>query len=149
MKKTSLLFSLLLVFVFSAITHPASNGDAILGTWETGSGKAHVEIKKYNNTYYGQVVWLKEPNDATGKPKTDKNNPDATRRQTPILGLRLLLGFIYKGENQWKDGTIYDPEGGSTYNCKIEMTDPDLLNIRGYIGISLLGRTEVWKRVKK
>lgn len=148
MKKTSLLFSFILTFTLSAITHPATNGDTILGVWETSSGKAHIEIKKYSNTYYGQVIWLKEPNDSGGKPKTDKNNPDASRRQTPIVGLKLLLGFVYKGENLWKDGTIYDPEGGNTYNCKIEMTAPNLLNIRGYLGISLIGRTEVWKRVK-
>lgn len=148
MKKTAALFTLLFVFTLSAYTQPA-DGDAILGLWETSSGKARIEIKKYSNTYYGQVVWLQEPNDASGKPKTDKNNPDATRRQHPILGLRLLLGFVYKGDKQWKDGTIYDPEGGSTYNCKIEMPDPNQLKIRGYIGISMIGRTETWKRVKK
>ncbi|MES2690456.1 MAG: DUF2147 domain-containing protein [Bacteroidota bacterium] len=122
--------------------------DAILGTWITGSGKAHVEIRKFNNTYYGQIVWLKEPNDANGKPKTDKNNSDRSRHNNPILGLKMLLGFSYKGDKQWKDGTIYDPENGSTYSCKIEMTDANSLNIRGYVGVSLLGRTDVWKRIK-
>lgn len=142
-----------IVILMTCVLMPAhaqnnSEQDAILGVWLTGSGKAHVEIKKFNNTYYGQIVWLKEPNDASGKPKTDKNNSDKSRQNNPLLGLKMLLGFSYKGDKQWKDGTIYDPENGSTYSCKIEMTDANSLNIRGYVGVSLLGRTDVWKRVK-
>lgn len=139
----------IVVFLASVFTVSAqTEADAILGTWLTGSGKAHVEIKKFNNTYYGQIVWLKEPNDASGKPKTDRNNSDKSRQNNPLLGLKMLLSFSYKGDKQWKDGTIYDPENGKTYSCNIEMIDNNTLNIRGYIGVSLIGRTDGWKRVK-
>lgn len=139
---------LFLTLVAPVVGQQPGTADAIIGIWTTGNGKARVEIKKYNQTYYGQIVWLKEPNDAGGNPKTDKNNPDKAKQKQPILGLRLLLGFVYKGDNEWKDGTIYDPESGSTYSCNMELTDANTLKIRGYVGISLLGRTDTWKRFK-
>ena len=57
------------------------------------------------------------------------------------------LCILHDGDNVWKGGTIYDPEEGKTYRCKMTLTDVDILRVRGFIGISLLGRTTVWKRV--
>lgn len=128
---------------------PPSEADAIVGVWESGSGKARINIIRSGNFFYGRIVWLKEPNDpATGKPKVDKNNPDESKRTTPLLGYRMLSGFEFKGNNLWEDGTIYDPESGSTYNCKISLEDKNTMNIRGFIGISAFGRTDVWKRLE-
>jgi len=94
-------------------------------------------------------VWLKEPVDPkTKQPKTDKNNPDESLRTVPLKGYRLLKDFSYAGNNSWSEGTIYDPENGSTYSCTISMKDPNTLDIRGYIGISTFGRTDVWKRLQ-
>jgi uncharacterized protein (DUF2147 family) len=78
----------------------------------------------------------------------DKNNPDETKRSTPLLGYRMLSSFEFKGDNLWEDGTIYDPESGSTYNCKINLEDNNTMNIRGFIGIAAFGRTDVWKRLE-
>lgn len=61
----------------------------------------------------------------------------------------ILLGFVYKGHNLWGNGTIYDPENGSTYNCVIKLIDSITLDVRGYIGIELVGRTDTWKRIIK
>jgi uncharacterized protein (DUF2147 family) len=58
----------------------------------------------------------------------------------------MLKNFSFD-ENEWNGGTIYDPENGKTYNCKIAIRDGNKLDVRGYIGISLLGRTETWFRV--
>jgi uncharacterized protein (DUF2147 family) len=150
MKKLSYFIALIAISMLYPLKAQNNNAeaDAIMGTWVTGSGKAHVEIKKFNNTYYGQVVWMLQPNGADGKPKTDAKNPDASKRQNTIMGLKMLLGFVYVGNKKWEDGTIYDPENGSTYKCNIEMKDSKTLNIRGYIGISWIGRTDVWKRIK-
>lgn len=133
-----------------AFTSNAQNtgGDAIIGVWETGNGKARVNVIKSGNFYYGRIVWLKEPLNEEGKPKVDKNNPDESKRSTPILGMRLLAGFEYKGDNLWEDGTIYDPESGSTYQCKISLDDNNTMSIRGFIGISAFGRTDTWKRLQ-
>lgn len=146
---TSLIAILTLASIHNTNAQTPEAGDAIIGVWESGNGKARVNIVKSGNFYYGRIVWLKEPNDPqTGKPKVDKNNPDETKRTVPILGMRMLAGFEFKGENLWEDGTIYDPESGSTYNCKINLEDKNTMNIRGFIGISAFGRTDVWKRLE-
>lgn len=141
---------LLLTITLSCNTLRAQTApsDAIVGVWETGTGKARVNITKSGNYFYGRIVWLKEPKNEEGKPKVDKNNPDETKRNSPLLGMKMLSGFEYKGDNLWEDGTIYDPESGSTYNCKINLEDPNTMNIRGFIGISAFGRTDVWKRLQ-
>jgi len=139
----------ILLFASSVVFAQTEATDAIMGVWETGSGKARVNIVKYGNYYYGRIVWLREPIDpSTQKPKLDKNNPDETKRNVPLLGIKMLGGFEFKGDNLWEDGTIYDPESGSTYNCKINLEDKNTMNIRGFIGISAFGRTDVWKRLE-
>ncbi len=67
-------------------------------------------------------------------------------RNRPLIGLEILSGFEYAGDGRWTGGTIYDPDNGKTYRCKLRFVDRDTLEVRGYIGISLIGRTEVWKR---
>lgn len=145
-------FTILLTVLLSSFALPVlsqnSGSDDIVGLWETGSGKARVLITKVGNFYYGRIVWLKEPLNDEQKPKTDKNNPDESKRSAALLGLKMLSGFEYKGENSWENGTIYDPESGSTYNCVISMQDKNTMNIRGFIGISAFGRTDVWKRLE-
>jgi uncharacterized protein (DUF2147 family) len=121
--------------------------DDILGSWANPSGEDHIVIYKKGNKYFGKLDWIKYPNDETGKPKTDKNNPDKKLRSRPDLGLELLKDFSFEGNNLYDDGTIYDPKNGKTYSCKMTL-DGDKLNIRGYIGISLFGRTEIFTRVK-
>jgi len=121
--------------------------EAILGVWESGNGKARIKIEKTGDKFNGRIVWLREPNDEAGKPKLDKNNPDELQRVKPLLGYSMLKSFSYTDDKTWKEGTIYDPESGSTYSCTIIMTDENTLDVRGYIGVSLFGRTDVWKRV--
>jgi uncharacterized protein (DUF2147 family) len=126
-----------------------AEADRLLGVWEPSNGKARVKVEKIGNKYYGKIVWLKEPNDpATNLPKVDKNNPDESVRNVPLKGYRMLKDFTFAGKDEWSNGTIYDPENGSTYKCIIKMTDSNTLDIRGYIGVEALGRTDVWKRLE-
>lgn len=140
----------LIVFFFSGISMAQDdNGDQLIGVWEPSHGKARVKIDKIGNKYYGRIVWLKEPNDPeTGEPKVDANNPDESMRSTPLRGYRLLKDFTYEGDGVWENGTIYDPENGNTYKCEIKLKDENTLDIRGYIGVKTLGRTDEWKRLK-
>lgn len=124
-----------------------SEADKIIGVWEVGSGKARVKVTKYGDKYGGKIVWLKEPTYSDGTKKVDKNNPDEGKKNTPLLGMNNLLGFSYKGSSEYDGGTIYDPENGSNYNCVIKLEDNNTLNVRGYIGVQLFGRTDIWKRV--
>lgn len=124
-----------------------SSGDDLLGIWLTGSGNGKVQIYKNGNNYQGKIVWLQEPIDPnTGKPKTDTKHPDEKLHSRPLLGLVNLWGFIYKNDGAWENGHIYDPKNGKEYKCIITKGENNTLNVRGYIGITLIGRTDTWKR---
>jgi uncharacterized protein (DUF2147 family) len=149
MKKIFLTTLLSFLFISISYSQDAAEADRLVGVWEPSHGKAKVKIDKIGEKYYGKIVWLKIPIDPeTGEAKVDKNNPDEKLRSTPLRGYRILKDFIYSGKNEWTEGTIYDPENGNTYSCIIKMTDENTLDIRGYIGVSALGRTDVWKRLK-
>lgn len=121
--------------------------DDLVGNWFTRDSKAKIMIYKNGGKYNGRIVWLKVPL-RNGKPKVDEKNPDPSLRNQPIIGLELIRGFSFDGDNVWEDGTVYDPEGGKEYSCKITMVNRNTIKVRGYIGISLLGRTEVWTRTQ-
>lgn len=145
--KRLLSFILMVITAFAFTNKQAPEGDAIVGVWKNGEGTAMIKMYKNGDKYQGKIVWLKEPNDpATGKPKTDKNHPDETVRSRAIIGLINTWGFTYKGENVWDDGKIYDPKNGTTYDCTIKLKSANSLSVRGYVGVSLIGRTDTWTR---
>ncbi|HZK08795.1 MAG TPA: DUF2147 domain-containing protein [Bacteroidales bacterium] len=125
--------------------------DEVTGIWLNEDKDAHVEIENRSGKYYGEIVWLKTPIDPeTGKARLDDKNPDAVSQKRPLMGLLLLSEFVFDGDDEWKNGTVYDPKSGKTYSCYMEFTDKtkNKLKVRGYIGISLLGRTTYWTRVE-
>ncbi|HEX7966184.1 MAG TPA: DUF2147 domain-containing protein [Gammaproteobacteria bacterium] len=142
----------LLSLCLAAPVWAADDADAVLGSWLTAGGKARVSIEKHDGVYGGRIVWLKEPDypadDKTmpGQPKVDRENPDKALQSRPIIGLSLIQGFKYAGDNVWADGKIYDPESGKLYSCKMTLMMDGSLEVRGYVGISLFGRTEIWTR---
>lgn len=119
--------------------------DDVLGDWFNSSKESKIQIYKTGNKYFGKIVWLKVPN-KDGKPKVDDKNPDAGKKTRPILGLVMLRDFVNTKDNKWEDGKIYDPRNGKEYSCEITLKDPKTLDVRGYIGISLIGRTDTWTR---
>ena len=140
-----------LILVFISLTALSSlayaqKADDILGTWLTDEGKARIEVYKENGKYNGKIVWLKEPKNEDGSLKRDKENPEEGLRDRPIVGLNLIKGFVFD-DDQWEDGEIYDPESGKTYSCRIKMKKGKL-EVRGYIGAPMFGRTVVWSRYK-
>ena len=139
--------SMLLLCVAFALPSSAQNKDAILGKWVNSTGEAHLEITKRSEKFFGKLVWIKDPKDEKGVMKTDFKNPNAALRKKPIVGLEILKDFVYD-DGKWTDGNIYDPKSGKLYSCTMTLKSNGDLNMRGYIGVSLLGRTEVWKRVK-
>jgi uncharacterized protein (DUF2147 family) len=148
MKKVHLLILVLTSILPFGFTSQDPKGDRLIGVWEPSNGRSRIKIEKIGAKYFGKIVWLKEPIDPnTNKNKVDKNNPDTSMRNVPLKGYRILKDFVYQGKNEWSEGTIYDPENGSTYNCVINMKNDNVLDIRGYIGIKALGRTDNWKRL--
>lgn len=143
MRKFPLFMLLFVAISFSAL---AQNKDAIVGKWLNPSGEGQIEIYKKGDKYFGKLAWMKEPN-LNGKPKLDAKNPDEKLQKRALLNLEILKDFSYD-DKKWTDGTIYDPKSGKTYSCNMTLKGNDVLNIRGYIGISLLGRSETFRRVK-
>jgi len=120
-----------------------SAADKVLGKWLNEEKDAKVEIYKQGDKYYGKIVWLKNPNNESGTPKLDKENPDESLKSRPIKGLIMLKDFVYDDE-EWEDGEIYDPKSGKTYSCYMEFEDDGKLKIKGYIGVKWVGRTTYW-----
>lgn len=144
---TLIIGTLLLLNVPLASVWGQAPSDGILGTWTNSEKDARFVISKQGDRFSGKMIWIKDPL-VNGKPAADDKNPDAALRSRPLLGLSLLNGFKYDSDNVWTDGKIYDPRNGKTYSCKLTLTDPKHLNVRGYIGFSLLGRTDIWTRVE-
>lgn len=144
-KRLFLLFAL--VLGFSTLASAQSQNP--LGIWTNAEKKATFEIYKCGDKLCGKIVSLTVPNDpATGKPKTDSQNPEPKLRSRPRLGLVFMQGFKYDSDNKWDDGKIYDPESGKTYSCYIKMENANTMEVKGYIGFSLIGRSQTWTRVK-
>jgi uncharacterized protein (DUF2147 family) len=144
---------LLFLIIFSTASACYAAGDDILGVWFNQEKDATIEIFKCSERYCGKIVWLKEPNypvgskdGVPGTPKLDHNNPKPGMKNAPILGLEIMHDFLFAGDAEWKDGRVYDPKNGKTYSGKITLVSPHELNLRGYIGIPLIGRTAVWTR---
>lgn len=123
-----------------------SSKDAIEKTWYNADKTAKIQIyKNSDGKYYGKIVWLSEPND-NGKPKLDKENPDASKKNTPVLNLVILKNFTQSksSSNVFEDGSVYDPDSGKTYCGKLTLNG-NQLKLKGYIcSFSLLGRSEIW-----
>lgn len=147
--KISIGFTLLLLTATSAF---GAGSSAILGIWKTEKDESKVEIFPCGDKICGKIIWLKNPlytdsrDGEVGTPVIDRKNPDPALHSRPVLGLRILEGFTAEGGNNWANGTCYDPKSGNTYRGKIHLAAPDRLELRGYIGIPLFGRTSVWTR---
>jgi uncharacterized protein (DUF2147 family) len=140
------------IFIFITVTCLGSStwvANDITGTWLNKDKDAHIKIYSSYGKYYGQIVWLKIPNDPeTGKPKLDKHNPDAALRTKPVLNLIILKNLEFDADDQeWSDGEVYDPKTGNDYSLTCTLKDKNTMELRGYMGISLLGRTDIWTRV--
>jgi uncharacterized protein (DUF2147 family) len=137
--KRIFLTAVLPVYILPAL----AQADPIEKLWYSEDKTAKIHIYKgRDGKFYGKIAWLKVP-DRNGKPKIDEKNPDPKKRNQPILGLTILKGFTKGDDNEYEDGTIYDPKNGKSYSCKITRNN-DILDVRGYVGISLIGRTSSW-----
>jgi uncharacterized protein (DUF2147 family) len=135
-----------LTIALAALAAPAmAQDDAVFGLWRSESGAAVVEIAPCGAQACGTVVALREPLDANGAPKTDVRNEDRALRDRRVCGLRLLSGFDRQGAGVWKDGEIYNAEDGKTYSAQMTV-EGDSLRLRGYVGVPLFGKTQVWTR---
>lgn len=119
---------------------------SVEGTWvniddETGQAKSEIELYVEEGKLYGRVLRLLVPEDQ-GKKCVNCKGSDKNK---PIEGLLIVRG-LSRDDAAWTDGKIMDPANGKSYDCTIRLEDPNTLNVRGFLGFSFLGRTQVWKR---
>lgn len=148
-KTTSTFLMILLLTMWSGMTAFAQThkADDIVGTWLNQEATGKITLYKENGKYFGKLVWLREPTDkVTGLPRTDIENPDEKLKTRPLIGLVNMKDFSFDGKEEWSGGTIYDPKNGKTYKCYIQFESPTKLKVRGYVGVSMLGRNTYWTK---
>ena len=121
--------------------------DTAHGYWLTENRKAIVQIAPCGGDICGRMVWVEKPVDEAGRPKRDDKNEDAAKRARTICGLELVGGLVRTDDGAWSDGWLYNPRNGETYSAEIRPLSPSELEVRGYLGVSLLGKSQVWTRV--
>ena len=113
----------------------------VLGTWLTQDRDGIIEISRAaDGTYQGRIVGGNDPD------RLDDTNPDPALRREHLQGHVIMQGMHYLGEGHWSTGTIRDPNNGHVYKCRLQLLSAELLQVRGFLGISLLGRSQLWTR---
>lgn len=136
-------------FLFVALAGIISaTAQSVTGKWktiddETGQAKSIVEVYEQNGKVYGKVVEILNPAKKDAKCTKCKG----ADKDKPVKGLVIIKGLTKDGD-EWTDGDILDPTKGKLYSCTIKLDGADKLDVRGYMGISLLGRSQTWHRVK-
>lgn len=148
MKRLSLSFCIILLFQIFSSSLAWSSSHSPIGTWitiddKTKRPRSEVKIWESYGKLYGKVVKVYP---MPGDKGICAKCPGAFKNK-PIKGLNILWGLKSSGNKVWSGGEILDPKSGKIYALKITLAESGrTLDVRGYIGISLLGRTQVWRR---
>lgn len=128
-----------------ALLSSAAFAESAEGTWLSEDGATKVRLSDCGGKLCGTVVWLDNPIDHdTGKPKTDKLNPDPAKRARPLLGLQVVNGMAPSGPNKWS-GSIYNADDGRTYTAHLNLEDRARAKVVGCV-LAVLCKSHVWKR---
>lgn len=112
---------------------------------KTSEKKAIVLLTEKSGQVSGKIIKVLNPADA--KEKCTKCS--GALKNQPIQGLNFLTGFKANGKNKWTDGKLVDPESGKVYSGKLTLSDNgQSLELRGYVGVPIFGRTQTWTRIK-
>lgn len=145
-KYLSILMAILCIFIIGSANIYAVEADSVLGVWTVESKKddaTQITIYKCGNKYCGKISWLKKSE------SLDEKNPDKSLQSRKLLGMDIIFDFEFD-DDQWEEGKIYDARSGTTYSCKMWYEDDtqNILNVKGFVGISLFGKTSIWYRFK-
>jgi uncharacterized protein (DUF2147 family) len=140
--------AILCLVLFTAVAL-ADDRASIFGRW--ASNNSILEIGETNGVLHATIVSILDPlykpgeDGPVGTTRVDLHNPDASLRTRPLIGMDLLDGYQYK-DGKWQ-GNLYDPESGKTYKSQITLAADGTLQMRGYVGVPMFGRTAVWAPV--
>ena len=114
------------------------------GLWLAENERSAIRVTRCPDGLCGAVAWIIE-----GGMQLDRKNPDPDKRARPICGLRILWGVEQQDDDpaDWEDGTVYKADEGETYDVDLTVQGPDRMKVRGYVGLSLFGKSQVWTRV--
>jgi uncharacterized protein (DUF2147 family) len=134
-----------LLFCITAMTSMQSQ--SVIGKWKTiddttGEAKSIVEVFSKSGKIYAKVVDILD----TANKNSVCKQCSGEDKNKPILGLTIIKGLSKDG-SEYNSGEILDPKNGKLYKCALALESKDKLKVRGYIGFSLLGRTQYWHRV--
>ena len=119
------------------------------GTWLTADKKGKVHIVNCGGALCGNLVWMDEPIDPdTNKPKTDKHNVDASKRDRPLLGIPIVLNMKLSATPEKWEGQVYNAEDGSTYSGSLTMTGANTADLKGCVLAGLICKAQTWTRTK-
>lgn len=129
---------------------PAAPANPFVGLWVDHTGDGVVEITACTapatDKLCGRIVWLRAPNDATGKPLVDGLNEDQALRGRPICGMPVIGNLSPQTDGTYDEGWIYDPRQGKAYSVELRMLAPDQIQVMGYKGVKLFNRKFVWTK---
>jgi uncharacterized protein (DUF2147 family) len=149
MKASVRIASLAILFTAAlyAMPSPAADAGSPIGLWKTfddksGSARAIVRIYEQDGKLFGKI----ERSFTPGAERRVCDVCTAERKDQPIIGL-IIIRNMKSSDGEYSGGDILDPDTGSVYRCKLHLDhDGARLVVRGFIGISLLGRTQYWQR---
>jgi uncharacterized protein (DUF2147 family) len=145
--RTALLGATIAALAAPIFANAAKSDDSdVLGLWLSEKKKVVVDIYACENRLCGKIVWLAKPYYKSGDLKRDSNNPNPALRERGWCGIEVIRGLKPKSDGAWESGDFYFPKEGQTFDIDIEKKADDELEIRAYLGLRLLGKSEVWTR---
>ena len=137
-----------LVLGVYALAGAAQEADKIVGIWWNDKKTTKIKVEKKAGKFIGTIVYMIPEKYENGEPPKDDENPDKSLRERSLIGLQILSGFEYDAKrNEWRNGSIYDPGSGKTYDCYSWMEGDDLMKLKGFVaGIRWIGKSSEWYR---
>ena len=146
MRKLAAAVVLLLLALIAAGASPPNASPE--GFWRTAGGHGIIEIARCaDDTLCGKLAWFSIDPDDPNPEGLDLKNPDPAKRNRRLCGLIFMYGFKPAAPEKWNGGMVYDAESGNSYHATMALRPDGKLDLHGYIGISLFGRSEIWTRV--
>ncbi|MEM8843167.1 MAG: DUF2147 domain-containing protein [Pseudomonadota bacterium] len=136
----------LCALVFAAVGFSA-NAAAPYGLWMTANKRAIVEIAPCSDSACGRIVWMANAFEDDGSPKRDMNNPDESLRSQPLCGITLVGDLMPREREAELYGFIYNPRDGKKYSARVSSLADDKIEMRGFLGLEIFGKSETWTRV--
>lgn len=131
----------LLLASTAGLADETPQADQINGIWETEGG-TYIQIYRQDDQYLGRLVGSEDD-----KTIRDKSQDSDDHEGPSIMGHDIVHGLRYEGDHEYGKGRVFNPKNGKEYKAKAKLEDPQTLKARAYIGISLIGKDEKWRRI--